>query len=73
MAVRILLEDQHHRPSQRLLLGVAAVAALATWLLWPLAGRRAFFVWLVALPVFLAAVRYVGGSWFRLRDRKSVV
>ena len=72
MTVRILLEDQHHRPSQRLLLGVAAVAALATWLLWPMAGRKAIGVWFLALPIFVFAIRYVSGSWVRLSVHRGL-
>lgn len=72
MAVRILIEDQHHRPSQRLLLGVAVLAALATTVLWILVGRWA----LLMLPLWgfpLAwAMTYISGSWIRISAARGI-
>lgn len=64
--MKLILPDRHLQPSKRLLLGVAMAAALSTGLLWPAAHRWALLVWVLWLPVFIAAMRYVTGSWVRI-------
>ncbi len=72
MAVRILLEDAHLKPSPRLLVGVAVLAALSTSVLVVLAGRWAF--WLLPLwggPMGWAYA-YISGSWIRISATKGI-
>jgi hypothetical protein len=72
MAVRIILEDQHLQPSQRLLVGVGVLAALSTTILWMLAGRWA--MWL--LPLWGApmgwAMSYISSSWVRISAQRGI-
>ncbi len=64
--MKLILPDRHLQPSKRLLLGVAVIAALSTGLLWPAAHRWALLVWILWIPVFVFALRYVSGSWIRI-------
>ncbi len=72
MSVRIILEDQHLRPSQRLLVGVGVLAALSTTILWVVAGRWALFL----LPLWLVpmgwAMGYISGSWVRISAQRGI-
>ncbi len=76
MTVRLLIEDQHHQPSQRLLLGVAVLAALGTTVLRMVAGRW----FLTLLPVWAGlcagafgwALAYIAGSWVRISATRGV-
>jgi hypothetical protein len=70
--VKVLLPDQHIRPSQRLLLGIAVLAAITTLALWPMLGRWAFAVWLLWTPVFIFALRYLSGSWIRVNAERGL-
>jgi hypothetical protein len=70
--MRTVLPDRHIQPSRRLLVGVAVLAALTTALLWPAFHRLAFLAWLLWLPPFLFALRYVGGSWVRVSAERGL-
>jgi hypothetical protein len=72
MAIRVILDDQHHTPSQRLLVGVGVLAALSTWGLWIAAGKLALVLWVLWGPVFLAALRYTSGSWVRVSATRGL-
>lgn len=64
--MKLIPPDRHLQPSKRLLVGVAALAALSTALLWPAFHRLALLVWTLWLPVLAFALRYVAGSWVRM-------
>ncbi len=70
--MKLVLPDHHLQPSKRLLLGVAALAALSTGLLWPAAHRWAMLVWVLWVPVFGFALRYVAGSWVRISAARGL-
>lgn len=70
--MKLLFPDHHLQPSKRLLLGVALLAALSTGLLWPAAHRWALLVWILWVPVFLFALRYVAGSWVRISPTRGI-
>ncbi|HJV90186.1 MAG TPA: hypothetical protein VJ623_07780 [Holophagaceae bacterium] len=72
MAVRILLEDSHLKPSPRLLVGVALLASLVTTGLWGALGRWALVAWVAALPLLGVALRYVAGSWVRISAHRGL-
>jgi len=67
-----VLADRHLQPSKRLLVGVALLASVTTALLWPAFHRLAFLAWLLWLPPFLFALRYVAGSWVRVSAVRGV-
>jgi hypothetical protein len=64
--MKLILPERHLQPSRRLLVGVAVLAAVSTALLWPAFHRLALLAWLLWLPPFLFALRYVAGSWVRV-------
>jgi len=66
------LSDRHLQPSRRLLVGVAVLAAVTTALLWPAFHRLAFVSWLLWLPPFFFALRYVAGSWLRVSPARGL-
>lgn len=66
------LPDRHLRPSKRLLLGVALLAALATFLAWPPLHSKALWVWAAFLPIFAFTLRYVAGSWVRVSAARGL-
>lgn len=70
--MKLLFPDRHLQPSKRLLLGVALFAALSTGLLWPATHRWALLVWLLWVPVFTFALRYVTGSWVRISATRGL-
>ena len=70
--MKLILPDRHLQPSKRLLLGVAIFAALTTALLWPAAHRWALLVWILWIPVFGFALRYVTGSWIRINAARGL-
>jgi hypothetical protein len=70
--MKLMLPDRHLQPSKRLLLGVAVSAALSTGLLWPAAHRWALLVWILWVPVFVFALRYVAGSWVRISAARGL-
>lgn len=76
MAIRILIEDQHHRPSQRLLLGVAVLAALGAAVLKLVAGPwflRVLPVWAgLSAAAFGWALAYIAGSWVRISATRGI-
>ncbi|HJV90379.1 MAG TPA: hypothetical protein VJ623_08755 [Holophagaceae bacterium] len=72
MAVRIILEDAHLKPSPRLLVGVALLASLVTTGLWGALGRWALIAWVAALPMLVLALRYVAGSWVRVSAHRGL-
>lgn len=70
--MKLIPADRHLQPSKRLLVGVAALAAASTGLLWPAFHRLALLVWVLWLPVFGFALRYVGGSWVRMSAQRGL-
>lgn len=70
--MKVLLPDQHLRPSQRLLTGIAVLACISTAALWPALHRWALVVWLLWLPVFGLALRYISGSWIRVSPERGL-
>lgn len=70
--MKIILPDRHLQPSKRLLLGVALFASLATFAVWPALHSKALWVWAACLPLFILALRYVGGSWIRISAARGL-
>lgn len=70
--MRIVIEDMHLRPSQRLLVGVAGLAVFTTLLLYGLAGRWGIILlpfWGVPLG---QAIAYVSTSWIRISAKRGI-
>lgn len=70
--MKLVPADRHLQPSKRLLVGVAVLAAVSTALLWPAFQRLALAVWLLWLPPFAFALRYVAGSWVRVSAARGI-
>ncbi len=64
--MKLIFPDRHLQPSRRLLLGVALVAAFATFAAWPALHLRALWVWAAFVPLFFLTLRYETGSWVRI-------
>lgn len=75
--MRMVIEDMHLRPSQRLLVGVAWLSTLAMALLWFLAWDRARWLVIGAAPVLCGvpfgwALGYISGSWVRISAHRGI-
>lgn len=71
--MRLILPERHLKPSQRLLVGLAVLAALSASLAWTGAGRWGLVIVAGAWGAPLGwAAGYVGHSWVRIHPERGL-
>lgn len=70
--MRVILAEQHLKPSQRLLVGAALLSCLVTVALFQVLGLRALGLMVPGAALLVAAARYIQGSWIRISPERGL-